>query len=61
MSDFVTYRIPFGIIGKMLHSVLIKKQLKDILSYRSVRIAEWEDGTFQRKGDFMPIPDIMKS
>ena len=39
MRDFVTYMIPCGCIGKILHSMIIKKQLQDIFSYRAVRIA----------------------
>ncbi len=49
MRDFVTYRIPFGLMGNILHSIMIKKQLKDIFSYRSVRIAEWAEGRFKSK------------
>jgi ligand-binding SRPBCC domain-containing protein len=49
MRDSVTYRIPFGFIGKILHRLIIIKQLKDIFSYRAVRIAEWADGPFKSK------------
>jgi len=49
MRDFVRYRIPFGLIGNILHSVIIRKQLQDIFSYRAVRIAEWARGTLKRK------------
>ncbi|MFZ5908306.1 MAG: SRPBCC family protein [Nitrospirota bacterium] len=49
IRDFVTYRVPFGFLGKILHSMIIKKQLQDIFSYRAVRIAAWADETFQRK------------
>lgn len=49
MKDFVTYRIPFSFVGKILHSIIIRKQLQDIFTYRAVRIAEWANGTMKRK------------
>ena len=35
MRDKVSYKIPFGIFGKILHSLFIKSQLKKIFSYRT--------------------------
>jgi ligand-binding SRPBCC domain-containing protein len=52
MRDFITYHIPFGLMGNILHSTIIKKQLRDIFSYRSVRIAEWANGTFKSKRSY---------
>jgi ligand-binding SRPBCC domain-containing protein len=49
MRDAVTYRIPFGRIGKIFHRLIIQKQLQNIFSYRAMRIAEWADGTFKSK------------
>ena len=34
MTDIVHYGIPFGIIGQMANSILVKKQLTEIFSYR---------------------------
>ncbi|MDB0063150.1 SRPBCC family protein [Crocinitomicaceae bacterium] len=34
MSDIVTYIPPFGFIGAIANSILIKKQLKDIFDFR---------------------------
>ncbi|MEO9892626.1 SRPBCC family protein [Aurantibacter sp.] len=34
MEDIIDYKIPFGIIGQLAHSILIKKQLSEIFSYR---------------------------
>lgn len=34
MIDIVSYKIPFGIIGKLAHKFFIKKQLKTIFNYR---------------------------
>ena len=47
MRDFVTYRIPFGILGEFFHGFIVKRQLQDIFLYRAVRISEWADGTFK--------------
>jgi ligand-binding SRPBCC domain-containing protein len=46
MQDNVTYRLPFGLIGKFAHHILIRDQLEDIFSYRAVRISEWASGNF---------------
>ena len=55
MKDLVTYRIPFGFIGNLLLGAIIRKQLRDIFSYRAVRIAEWVSGTFKRKLRSYPL------
>lgn len=34
MTDIVTYRPPFGILGRVANSLIIKKQLEKIFSYR---------------------------
>ena len=34
MEDTVYYKLPFGIIGKFLHDLKIKKDLNDIFKYR---------------------------
>lgn len=49
MKDEVTYRLPYGVIGKIFHSLVIKKQLKDIFSYRAMRINKWAESGFNRK------------
>jgi ligand-binding SRPBCC domain-containing protein len=49
MNDVVTYRLPFGLLGNCAHSILIRRQLEDIFSYRAVRISEWASGEFTRK------------
>ena len=48
MKDTVTYRLPA--LAFPLHRPLIRKQLKDIFTYRAVRIAEWEGGVATRNG-----------
>ena len=34
MKDIVSYKVPLGFIGRFLHSVYIKKQLKSIFQFR---------------------------
>ena len=40
MTDFLTYAVPFGVIGKLGNAVLIGKQVKKIFSYRDKAIVE---------------------
>ena len=40
MLDTVHYKAPFGIIGKMVNSLFIKKQLKVIFAYRYQKMEE---------------------
>ena len=34
MTDIVTYKPPFGLIGRIANSLFIKKQLESIFEYR---------------------------
>ena len=34
MIDTVDYELPFGIIGKMAHSLMVKKKLNAIFNFR---------------------------
>lgn len=36
MTDIVSYKPPFGILGSIANSILIKKQLKEIFDYRTI-------------------------
>jgi ligand-binding SRPBCC domain-containing protein len=38
MTDRVSYKIPFGIIGRLAHWLFIRKQLKTIFSFRETLI-----------------------
>lgn len=40
MTDIVHYRLPFGIIGNLLGSWLVKRQLIKIFDYRTQKISE---------------------
>ena len=40
MTDFVQYRLPFGVLGNMAHAVTVKNRLKEIFTYRYFKINE---------------------
>lgn len=40
MTDIVSYEIPLGFLGKMVHPVLVKKKLEEIFDYRFKRVEE---------------------
>ncbi len=49
LKDEVTFTLPLGLIGCLLHRAIIKRQLEDIFSYRAIRISEWARGEFKGK------------
>jgi ligand-binding SRPBCC domain-containing protein len=44
LRDEVTYRLPYGWLGGLLHRLLIRRQLEEIFRYRAVKIAGWARG-----------------
>ncbi len=38
MEDIIDYKIPFGIIGQLIHNLFIKKQLTKIFKYREEKL-----------------------
>ncbi len=40
MEDIVDYRVPYGIFGKLLHQIIIKKKLEGIFNYRYNKLHE---------------------
>lgn len=40
MIDRVTYQLPFGLLGRVVHAVQVKKMLTDIFNYRNRRLIE---------------------
>lgn len=38
MTDIITYKPPFGILGAIANSLIIKKQLKEIFDYRTLAV-----------------------
>ena len=41
MRDEVRYALPLGLIGDLAHSIIVKRQLRNIFSFRAVKIGEW--------------------
>ena len=40
MLDVVDYKLPFGILGQIMHPIVVKKQLHKIFSYREQKLAD---------------------
>ncbi|GAA4278971.1 SRPBCC family protein [Aquimarina mytili] len=40
MEDIIDYKIPFGILGQLIHPILIKPKLKEIFKYREKKLIE---------------------
>lgn len=40
MTDKVSYKIPFGILGQLVHSLIIKRKLMRIFSFRIAKLNE---------------------
>lgn len=40
MEDIVHYKLPLGILGKMMHSVLVKPKLEQVFEYRQKKLTE---------------------
>ncbi len=40
MEDIIDYKIPFGLLGQLAHPIIVKKQLKQIFSYREQKLTE---------------------
>jgi ligand-binding SRPBCC domain-containing protein len=50
MTDRVRYRLPFGPVGVLLHTLIVKRQLNTIFDYRMQKIAEYlSEGKVFRK------------
>ena len=40
ITDLVKYELPFGLLGNLVHSILIRKQLEKIFNHRNEAIAK---------------------
>ncbi|MDY8136323.1 SRPBCC family protein [Aquimarina sp. 2201CG5-10] len=40
MEDVIDYKIPFGILGQLMHPFLVKPKLKEIFEYRKKKLIE---------------------
>tara|TARA_R110002049_G_scaffold25949_2_gene90653 strand:- start:6991 stop:7458 length:468 start_codon:yes stop_codon:yes gene_type:complete len=38
MEDIIDYKVPFGIIGQMIHPILVKPKLDEIFNYRTKKL-----------------------
>ena len=38
MTDVVRYRLPFGMIGRAVHALKVRRDVERIFDYRSLRI-----------------------
>ena len=40
MEDIVDYKVPMGILGQLVHPILVKPKLKEIFEYREKKLIE---------------------
>ena len=40
MEDIIHYKVPFGILGKLVHPFLVKPKLQEIFNYRQQKLIE---------------------
>ena len=40
MEDIVDYKLPFGLLGQLVHPILVKPKLKEIFEYRKQKLIE---------------------
>lgn len=40
MEDIVHYKVPFGILGRLVHPILVKPKLQKIFEYRTKKLHE---------------------
>ena len=50
IGDRVTYQLPLGPLGNLIHGITVRRQLENIFWYRAMRIDEWARGEMRRKG-----------
>jgi len=46
MEDIIDYKLPFGLLGQMIHPIVVKPKLKEIFEYRQKKLTELF-GTYQ--------------
>lgn len=50
MEDIIDYKLPFGILGQLVHPLLVKSKLKEIFDYRKKKLIELF-GEFEDESD----------
>lgn len=48
MEDIIDYKLPFGMLGQLVHPILVKPKLEEIFSYRQQKLEELF-GTYQHQ------------
>ena len=38
MEDIIDYKVPFGLLGQLVHPILVKPKLEDIFNYRKTQL-----------------------
>ena len=49
MTDRVTYQLPLGPLGNLVHALAVRRQLAEIFRYRAMRVDAWTRGEMKRK------------
>lgn len=50
MEDIIDYKIPFGILGQLIHPIVVKPRLKEVFEYRKKKLIELF-GPFETKAN----------
>lgn len=40
MEDIIDYKVPFGLLGQLIHPILVKPKLEEIFNYRTKKLEE---------------------
>lgn len=40
MEDIIDYKVPFGVLGRLIHPILVKPKLVEIFNYRTLKLIE---------------------
>ncbi|WP_298904642.1 SRPBCC family protein [uncultured Psychroserpens sp.] len=40
MEDIIDYKLPFGVLGELVHPIVVKPKLEEIFSYRAKKLEE---------------------
>jgi len=40
MEDLIDYKLPFGVLGELIHPILVKPKLEEIFNYRTQKLEE---------------------
>ncbi|MFD2098799.1 SRPBCC family protein [Flagellimonas iocasae] len=57
MEDIIDYKLPFGFLGRLMHPIIVKPQLKKIFEYRKVKL-ESLFGTVPRNETTLELKSI---